>query len=111
MNAAPAVEVTHLRKVYGRGHTEVVAMRDASLSIAPGEIVGMFGPSGSGKSTLLTAMALINPPTSGRISIGGTPVLDGPKALVDLRAFRRRHDDIGGALLPRPGQEHKQEQI
>lgn len=87
----PAVEVTHLRKVYGSGNTEVVAMRDASLSIAPGEIVGMFGPSGSGKSTLLTAMALINPPTSGRIAIGGTPVLDGPHALVDLRAFRRHH--------------------
>jgi len=87
----PAVEVTHLRKVYGGGRTEVVAMRDASLSIAPGEIVGMFGPSGSGKSTLLTAMALINPPTSGQIRIAGTPVMDGPQALVDLRAFRRQH--------------------
>ena len=88
---APAVEVTRLRKVYGSGHTEVVAMRDASLSIAHGEIVGMFGPSGSGKSTLLTAMALINPPTAGQIRIGGQPVLDGPQALVDLRAFRRQH--------------------
>jgi putative ABC transport system ATP-binding protein len=88
---APAVEVTHLRKVYGSGHTEIVAMRDATLSVAPGEIVGMFGPSGSGKSTLLTAMALINPPTSGQISIGGKPVMDGPRALVDLRAFRREH--------------------
>ncbi len=87
----PAVEVAHLRKVYGSGHTEVVAVRDASLSIAPGEIVGMFGPSGSGKSTILTAMALINPPTSGTISIGGKPVLDGPRALVDLRAFRRQN--------------------
>ena len=85
------VEVTHLRKVYGSGHTEVVAMRDASLSIARGEIVGMFGPSGSGKSTLLTAMALINPPTSGQITIGGKPVMDGPRALVDLRAFRRQN--------------------
>jgi putative ABC transport system ATP-binding protein len=87
----PAVEVNHLRKVYGSGHTEVVAIRDATLSIARGEIVGMFGPSGSGKSTILTAMALINSPTSGQISIGGTPVLDGPKALVNLRAFRRKH--------------------
>jgi len=88
---APAVEVEHLRKVYGSGNTEVVAIRDASLQVNRGEIVGMLGPSGSGKSTLLTAMALINPPTSGRITIGGTPVLDGPRALVDLRAFRRRH--------------------
>ena len=96
MNAAPAdttpaIEVTHLRKVYGSGRTEVVAIRDATLNIARGEIVGMLGPSGSGKSTLLTAMTLINPPTSGQVVIGGQPVLDGPRALVDLRAFRRQH--------------------
>ncbi len=54
-------------------------------------MVGLLGPSGSGKSTLLTAMALINPPTSGTLSIGGHPVLEGPRALVDLRAFRRKH--------------------
>jgi putative ABC transport system ATP-binding protein len=89
--SAPAVEVQNLRKVYGSGHTEVIAIRDATLSIARGEIVGMLGPSGSGKSTILTAMALINPPTSGQIAINGTPVLDGSKALVDLRAFRRQH--------------------
>ena len=89
--SAPAVEVQNLRKVYGSGHTEVVAIRDATLSIARGEIVGMLGPSGSGKSTILTAMALINPPTSGQVAINGTPVLDGSKALVDLRAFRRQH--------------------
>jgi len=90
-NTTPAIEVTHLRKVYGSGRTEVVAIRDATLNIARGEIVGMLGPSGSGKSTLLTAMALINPPTSGQVAIGGKPVLDGPHALVDLRAFRRQH--------------------
>lgn len=89
--STPAVEVSHLRKVYGSGHTEVVAIRDASLRIGRGEIIGMLGPSGAGKSTLLTAIALINPPTSGQITIDGTPVLDGPRALVDLRSFRRRH--------------------
>ena len=51
----------------------------------------MLGPSGSGKSTILTAMALINPPTSGQVAINGTHVLDGSKALVDLHAFRRQH--------------------
>jgi putative ABC transport system ATP-binding protein len=88
---APAVEVSRLRKVYGSGHTEVIAIRDASLRIERGEIIGMLGPSGSGKSTLLTAIALINPPTSGQITIDGTPVLDGPRALLDLRSFRRQH--------------------
>jgi putative ABC transport system ATP-binding protein len=90
-NTTPAVEVANLRKVYGSGHTEVVAIRDVSMRVARGEIVGMLGPSGAGKSTLLTAIALINPPTTGQITISGTPVLDGPRALVDLRAFRRQN--------------------
>jgi putative ABC transport system ATP-binding protein len=88
---SPAIEVSNLRKVYGSGHTEVVAIRDATLQIGRGEMVGLFGPSGSGKSTLLTAMALINPPTAGQIAIGGQPVMEGPRALVDARAFRRQN--------------------
>jgi putative ABC transport system ATP-binding protein len=87
----PSIEVFALTKVYGRGNTEVVAMKDVSLRVARGEVIALLGPSGAGKSTLLTAMGLINPPTSGRIVIGGVPVLEGPQPLLDLRAFRRRH--------------------
>ena len=87
----PGVEATRLTKVYGHGHTEVVAVKDVTLRVARGEIVALLGPSGAGKSTLLTAMALINPPTSGQIYIGGELVMDGGRALVNLRAFRRQH--------------------
>jgi putative ABC transport system ATP-binding protein len=87
----PAIEVFALTKTYGSDNTEVVAMKDVSLRVAKGEVIALLGPSGAGKSTLLTAMGLINPPTSGRIVIGGQPVLDGPRPLVDLRAFRRHH--------------------
>lgn len=86
-----AIEAFNLRKVYGRGNTEVVAMNDVSLQVRRGEVVALLGPSGAGKSTLLTAMGLINPPTSGRIEIGGILVLEGANAQVDLRAFRRKH--------------------
>jgi putative ABC transport system ATP-binding protein len=89
--AAPALEASHLTKVYGSGNTEVVAMKDVSLTVARGEVVALLGPSGAGKSTLLTAIGLINPPTSGRIAIGGQAVMDADRALVDLRAFRRQH--------------------
>ncbi len=86
-----AIETRGLRKVYGQGNTEVIAMQDASLSIRQGEVVALLGPSGSGKSTFLTAVGLINPPTSGQIWIEGELVMDGPHAQTDVRAFRRKH--------------------
>jgi putative ABC transport system ATP-binding protein len=87
----PAVEAVALTKIYGSGNTEVVGMKDVSLRLARGQVVALLGPSGAGKSTFLTALGLINPPTSGRILIGGEPIMDGPRALVDVRAYRRQH--------------------
>ncbi|MCL4162580.1 UNVERIFIED_CONTAM: hypothetical protein GTU68_056270 [Idotea baltica] len=66
-------------------------MKDATMNVAQGEVVALLGPSGSGKSTFLTAVGLINPPTSGRITIRGQLVMDGEQARTNLRSFRRRH--------------------
>jgi putative ABC transport system ATP-binding protein len=85
------IETRGLTKLYGSGHTEVVAIRDVSLQVRQGELVALLGPSGSGKSTFLTAVGLINPPTSGQVLIRGQLVLDGPVAHTNLRTFRGRH--------------------
>lgn len=91
MTESMAIETQALTKVYGSGHTEVVAMRDATLSVKSAQCVALIGPSGAGKSTFLTAVGLINPPTAGRIVIGGRLVMDGPTALTNPRTFRRKH--------------------
>lgn len=86
-----AIQTDMLTKVYGSGNTEVVAMQEATMNVSRGEVVALLGPSGSGKSTFLTAIGLINPPTSGRVFIGGQLVLEGSRANTNLRAFRRKH--------------------
>ncbi len=90
-NSIAAVEAIGLTKIYGSGNTEVVAMKDVSVRLERGEVVALLGPSGAGKSTFLTAIGLINPPTAGRIIMDGEPIMDGERALVDLRAYRRQH--------------------
>src|ERR1035437_24154 len=85
------VEATGLTKIYGSGNTEVVAVRDATLTVARGEIVALLGPSGAGKSTLLPLRGLILPPNAGRIAIGQTLVFDGQRSRVNVRRFRRQH--------------------
>jgi len=90
-NAETVLDASGLTKIYGSGHTEVVAVRDVTLTVARGEIVALLGPSGAGKSTLLTLIGLIMPPNIGRIIIGGATVFDGDRMRVNVRSFRRQH--------------------
>ncbi|MBV9197069.1 MAG: ATP-binding cassette domain-containing protein [Solirubrobacterales bacterium] len=48
----------------------VTAVNDVSLSIAPGEIVGLIGPNGAGKSTLIDALSGFVPLATGTITLG-----------------------------------------
>ena len=89
-NNNPALQAAGLTKIYGSGHTEVVAVRNVSLSVSRGEIVALLGPSGAGKSTLLALLGLIRPPDTGRITIDETVVFDNHQAKVNVRRFRRQ---------------------
>ncbi|KKY01608.1 ABC transporter ATP-binding protein [Paraclostridium benzoelyticum] len=56
-----------LRKVYGKGDSEVRAIDGVDLDIQPHKFTAIIGQSGSGKSTLLHCMAGLDKPTSGKV--------------------------------------------
>lgn len=65
-----AVEVANLTVSYAQR----IALRGVSLSITPGQVVGVIGPNGAGKSTLLKAIMELLPLVSGRVAVFGQPV-------------------------------------
>jgi putative ABC transport system ATP-binding protein len=67
----PIVEFVDVVKSYGAGPTEVRALTDVSLAVAPGEFVAVRGPSGCGKSTLLHLAGGLEEPSAGRVLIDG----------------------------------------
>ena len=75
------VEMTDIRKSFGA----IEALRGVSLSIAPGEIVGLVGDNGAGKSTLMKMLAGAEIPDSGTMTVDGTPITkQGPREAREL---------------------------
>ena len=62
----------NIRKVYGSGNNQVVALDHIDLSVQKGEFVAIVGASGSGKSTLLHILGSVDKPTEGKVLIEGT---------------------------------------
>lgn len=77
-----------VRKVYGSGDSQVVALDHINLSVQKGEFAAITGASGSGKSTLLHILGSVEKPTEGRVVIDGTDL----SAMNPTQAaiFRRR---------------------
>jgi putative ABC transport system ATP-binding protein len=85
-STAPVIALENVHKIYDTGDISVHAVRDLSLSIAPGEFVAIMGASGSGKSTLMNMLGCLDRPTQGRYLLDGTDVADLSRdELADLR--------------------------
>ena len=70
----PAIQLVGLRKSFGVGDHEVVAVDSVDLVIGEGEFFSLLGPSGSGKTTVLRMIAGFEPPTAGAILLQGNDV-------------------------------------
>jgi putative ABC transport system ATP-binding protein len=86
MNAL--IELRGISKHFGEGETRVDALRDVTLSVGAGEVVGLLGPSGSGKTTLLNVIGCIVEPSEGWMRLNGEVVYDNRWQRRDLRRLR-----------------------
>ena len=70
-STAPVIEARDLNLVFQTGDGPVHALQDVNLSINRGEFVSFIGPSGCGKTTFLRAIAALETPTSGTLTVNG----------------------------------------
>jgi putative ABC transport system ATP-binding protein len=84
-----AASARELTKTYGRGDTEVHALRGVDLDLPRGRFTAIMGPSGSGKSTLMHCLAGLDQAGGGTVTVAGTDLgsLDDDA----LTVFRREH--------------------
>ena len=84
-----AASARGLTKTYGRGDTEVHALRGVDLDLPRGRFTAIMGPSGSGKSTLMHCLAGLDQAGGGTVTVAGIDLgsLDDDA----LTVFRREH--------------------
>lgn len=85
------IELKEVGKVFRTSEIETVALENVNIKIDKGEFVAVMGPSGCGKSTLLNIMGLLDRPTSGTVTINGTP----GKGMKDGKMSAFRNKTIG----------------
>ena len=90
-----SVTLEHIWRKFG----DLVAVRDVSLEVAPGEILCLLGPSGCGKTTLLRLISGLEAPNEGRVLIDGRE-MSSPAATVppEVRGVGLMFQDF--ALFP-----------
>lgn len=82
------VEFQNVTKVFRQNNAGITALNHVTLTVEPGEVVGIIGYSGAGKSTLVRMINGLDTPTEGKLLIDGTDIV-GMKEK-ELRSLRRR---------------------
>jgi lipoprotein-releasing system ATP-binding protein len=91
MAEQPALHLDGITRRFRQGGAILEILRDANLSVWPGEAVALIAPSGAGKSTLLQIAGLLEYPDGGEVFIGGRPTT----GLPDTERTDVRRSDIG----------------
>jgi len=81
------VEFRDISKVFAAGEREVTAVDGVTLTVEPGEVLGVIGYSGAGKSTLVRLINGLDMPTGGQLLLDGTDIVGMSEK--KLRGIRR----------------------
>ena len=65
-------------KDFGKSYGDIVAVKDLSFEVGPGDILGLVGSNGAGKTTTLRALSGIIGPTSGSLAVAGHDIVNEP---------------------------------
>ena len=82
-SSGPVIEARGVNLVFETGDGPVQALKDVDLAINRGEFVSFIGPSGCGKTTFLRAIAALETPTGGTLTVNGMT----PEAARQSRAY------------------------
>ena len=88
---SPVIEISQLSQYFRQGQSRLEILKDVSLKITAGEMVGLVGPSGSGKSTLLHLVGLLDRPSGGKITYMGQDC----ELMTDRQRTKLRLHEIG----------------
>ncbi len=94
------IEVATASVAFRQGRRSIMAVREVSFAVAPGETFGLVGESGSGKSTMLRAIAGLVPLAQGTIRITGS-VVDKRRSKAERRLMQLVFQDPYASLHPR----------
>lgn len=97
MAAASAIDIRHLRKVYG----EIVAVDDLTFAVPRGAVLGLLGGNGAGKTTTISMLLGLLEPTAGEISILGVDMKRNRFAALPRMNFSSPYVDLPHRLTVR----------
>lgn len=109
--APPYLHLQGIRKAFGTGDSQTLAIGGVDLDVRQGEFLGVIGPSGCGKSTLLQIASGLALPSEGRVSFEGREIDAPPEGIVylfqqygkSLFPWRTVVDNVAFAIEHRPG--------
>jgi ABC-2 type transport system ATP-binding protein len=96
MNQAPIIQIRNLSKSYG----SKLVLKNLSLDIYPGQVIGYIGPNGAGKSTTVKILTGLIPEFSGEVLVDGISMQDNPQEIKKRMGYVPENAELYEVLTP-----------